>query len=295
MKISVVTPTYNRAKELDNLYKSLVENLKHNIPFEWVIMDDGSSDNTKQIIDEYINEDKIEIKYYFQENQGKMQALNNVMDFAEGDLIIECDSDDYFTDDAFGIVEKAYEDYNAEDIYAFVFLKYNQNLCNIGNNFEDDNHITTMFDLYYKEGETGDKALVFKSEIRKNYKHELERNEKFITEARMYNKIDLKYKIACFNKPLMICEYQEDGYSNNIMKMFKKYPYGYFEYFKELINLDMQGVKFKKRLYIVKHYILFSYLTKQKGVLRNIKKIGNKTLTAILLWPGYIKSYIKCK
>ena len=109
MKISVVTPTYNRAKELDNLYKSLIKNLKHNVAFEWVIMDDGSSDNTKEVIDGYIKEEKFEIKYYFQENQGKMQALNNVMDYADGDLIIECDSDDYFTDDAFEIVKNKYE------------------------------------------------------------------------------------------------------------------------------------------------------------------------------------------
>lgn len=294
MKISVVTPTYNRAKELDNLYKSLVANLKHNISFEWVIMDDGSSDNTKEVIDGYISENKVDIKYYFQENQGKMQALNNVMDYAEGDLIIECDSDDYFTDDAFEIVKKKYE-----------LMKMNENVCAMifprkminhkVNHISKDEYITTMFELYFKEGLEGDTTIVFDSEIRKKFKHKLEKDEKFITEARMYHQMDLEYNFIYFNDNICISEYLEDGYSKNIYDTFKKCPYGYLEYFKELINLNMQGVKLKKRLYIIKHYILFSYMTKQKNVLKNVKNIGNKILTAILLWPGYLKSYIKTK
>ena len=149
---------------------------------------------------------------------------------------------------------------------------------------------TTMFDLYFKEGETGEKAIVFFVNVRKQYKYELEKNERFVTEARMYHKMDEKYKILCINKPIMICEYQKDGYSKNIKKQFIQNPYGYYEYFKEILQKDFRGVVWKKRLYVIKHYILFSYLTQNKKSLQNIKGVVNKILYIILYLPGIIKS-----
>ena len=133
----------------------------------------------------------------------------------------------------------------------------------MGNNFK--NRETTMFDLYFKEGEIGEKSIVFFSDVRKKYKHELEHGEKFITEARMYHKIDEKYKMICINKPIMICQYQECGYTKNINKQFIENKYGYYEYFKEILEKNMKGVLFNKRLYVIKHYILFGVLTKKKS------------------------------
>ena len=284
MKISVLTPTYNRATLLKKLYNSLIENSKYNVDIEWLIMDDGSKDNTKKIVEDFIKEKKIEIKYYYQENQGKMVALNKLVGQASGELIIDCDSDDYFTEDAFDIISKAFlENKNTENVYGICFLKYNQNGENMGNSFRKNK--TTMFDLYFKEGETGEKSIVFYSNIRKKYCHKLEKNEKFITEARLYHELDLKYCIICVNKPIMICEYQNEGYSKNILKNFKESPFGYFEYFKEIFMHSMKGVKFNKRLYAIKHYILFLYLTKNKKGLKNVKGIYNK----ILYIPRYGK------
>ena len=92
----------------------------------------------------------------------------------------------------------------------------------------------------------------------------------------------------------MICEYRKDGYSKNIKNSFKNYPFGYYEYFKEILMREMKGVTFKKRLYAVKHYILFSYLTKQYEY-KNIKSIKNKILYFVLYIPGIIKAKIKFK
>jgi len=287
MKISVLTPTYNREKLLKNLYNSLVENSKYGIEIEWLIMDDGSTDETKSLIESLKEEGKIYIKYFYQENQGKMKALNNLVEKSSGNLIIECDSDDYFTPNAFNLIKNEYENHKNIDIYALCFLKCSQNGQNMGNNFKK--RYTTMFDLYFKEGEDGEKCLVFNSEVRKKYKYELEKNEKFVTEARMYHKMDLKYNILCVNEPIMICEYQNDGYSKNILKQFKENPYGYYEYFKEIFLHDMRKVSIKKRLYVIKHYILFSYLTRNRKNLRNVKGIFNKFLYLILYIPGNVK------
>lgn len=295
MKISVLTATYNRANLLPRLYESIVNNIKNNIDLEWIIIDDGSKDSTKETVENFIKENKIVIKYFFQENQGKMQAINNVIQYAQGDLLIECDSDDYFTNNAFKSIEKAYNENknNNDKYYALCFLKYNQNKENMGRNSRDK--FTTMFDLYFKQGENGEKALVFNTEIRKQYKYELENKEKFVTEARMFHKMDEKYNIICINEPIMICEYQNEGYTKNIKKQFVENPYGYFNYFREILQKDMRGVLFKKRLYVIKHYILFSTLTSQKKILKNIKGILNKILIIILFIPGRIMTKLKIK
>ena len=298
MKISVLTATYNRANLLDKLYASLLINSNScpEMELEWLIMDDGSTDNTKTICENYMLENLINVKYFYQENQGKMQAINNLVPKATGDLIIECDSDDYLTKDALKVIEGALKNYNdLRDIYALVFLKYDQNGNNMGNNFLNDEFKSTMFDLYFKEGITGEKALVFNAKVRKRFNYELEKNEKFVTEARLYHKMDLQYGVICFNKPIMICEYKQDGYTKNINKQFTKSPYGYYEYFKEMFDQDFHGVTLKKKLYVYKHYILFSVITKSDNPIKNVKGIFNKIAVAILYMPGKIMTKIKMK
>ena len=288
MKISVLTPTYNRGELLKKLYNSLIENADYGVKIEWLIMDDGSTDNTKTIVEQFMKEEKIKVKYYYQRNQGKMVAINNLVQHVTGDLMIDCDSDDYFTKNAFAIIKEEYNGRRDEEgIYGLSFLKFDQTGNNMGNQFKNEK--TTMFDLYFKEGETGEKAIVFFSNIRKKYKHQLEHNEKFITEARMYHEMDEKYKMICINKPIMICEYKDGGYTKNINKQFLENPYGYYKYFKEILQKDMKGVTFKKRLYVIKHYILFAYLTEQHDF-RSIKSNINKILYFLLWIPGIIKS-----
>lgn len=290
LNFSIVTATYNRAKLLPNLYESLVKNRGKDFAIQWLIMDDGSTDQTLELVKKWQQEEKIRIDYFFQENQGKMKALNEVMDKANGDLIIECDSDDYFMPNAFEKVKKEYEENQQENIYAICFLKYNTKGQNMGHDFK--NKITTMFDLYFKEKEDGEKCLVFYADIRKKYKYELEKQEKFITEARLHHKMDLQNKIVCSNQPIMVCEYQKDGYTKNIKKQLQENPYGYYEYFKEIFEHDMRGIPFSKRLYVIKHFILFTYLTKTKKSFKSVKGFFNKILYIGLWIPGMIKSKI---
>ena len=304
MKISVLTPTYNRGKLLEQLYNSLKNNSIYGIDIEWLIMDDGSTDNTYEVIQKYIieleeeNNNKLEIKYFKQENQGKMAAINNLVEKATGTYIIECDSDDYFTKDSFKIIKSEIERNDKildnENIYGLCFLKYDQNGKNMGQDFKVSK--TTMFDLYFKQGETGEKAIVFKADIRKKYKHKIEKNERFVTEARMYHEIDKLYNLICINNPIMICEYQNEGYTKNMKKQFLENPKGYYMYFKEILELDMNGVKFNKRLYVIKHYILFEYLISKLKETESLEKnnkirgMFNKILYLFLRTVGRIKA-----
>lgn len=96
--------------------------------------------------------------------------------------------------------------------------------------------------------------------------------------------MDRNYKIVGINLPIMICEYQKDGYTKNIKEIFKANPKGYYKYFKEILQMPMRNVLFKKRIYAVKHYLLFCYILNKKPEIKNL-------LVFALYWPGKIKYY----
>lgn len=291
MKLSILTATYNRAEFLPKLYQSIKKNLKFGLTPEWIIVDDGSTDNTKAQVEKFIEENKFQIKYCFQKNSGKMAAINEAVKFATGDLIVDCDSDDYFTEDAFQKIEENCKNLlENENLYGCVFLKKENDGKISGKDFKNIEKQTTMFDLYFKYDIQGEKIIVFNSKIRKQFMHELKNNEKFVTEARMYHKMDEKYKIELVNKAIIQGSYMEDGYTKNINKTFKTSPYGYYMYFKEILQKDMKNVKFSKRIYAIKHFILFGYLTNNKFNDSFIKNKLNKNLYRILYLPGIIKS-----
>lgn len=291
MKITVLTATYNREHLLPQLYESINRNYESYSDFEWIIMDDGSVDDTKKIVSKWMKESKYKIEYHYQKNQGKMKAINNGLQYVNGDIVVEMDSDDYFLDDAFKTINEDYEKLNNEHIYGII---YKRKLIGKDNSVDSklDGKIVKLFDLHNKYGYDFDMTLTFKADIRKKYQYQLEENEKFVTEARLYYKLDQIYEGLLFkDKELIVSEYMEDGYSKNINKMFKSYPYGYLEYFKECLSYTTKDTLFKKRIYFVKHYILFSYLT-NKSMMKCIKEVKgiNKLLVILLVIPGYIKS-----
>ena len=290
MKLSILTATYNRANLLPRLYESITKNLINELKIEWLIMDDGSDDNTEEIVKTFKQQNNLTISYFKQPNQGKMQAINNLMNHVTGEIVMDCDSDDYFVDKAFKqIYEKKDILLNDENLYALVFLKREGANKISGNFFKKENVKTTVFDLYFKDEIKGEKIIVFKTEIRKKYNHELENNEKFITEARMYHKIDEVKYVKCFNIPIIEGTYLESGYTNNINSTFVSSPNGYYKYFEEILGKNMKNVKFYKRNYAIKHFILFTYLSKRKLNLKNIKNKLNKFLIIVLYIPGIIK------
>jgi len=259
MRLSILTATYNRANYLKKLYESIVQNQeKSKLEAEWIIIDDGSTDETKNIVEQLMAEKKIDIKYVYQQNAGKMSAINKAVKISTGELIVDCDSDDFFTNNAFSIIEQNTSRLlENKRLYALCLLKqdYVGNIS--GNKFSKNYMVSTMFDLYFKQDIKGEKILVFKANVRKKYRHELEKNEKFVTEARMYHKMDEQYKILCVNEVIEIGQYNEDGYTKNILKTFKTSPNGYYEYFKEILQKKLKGVLLKKKFYVLKHFMWF--------------------------------------
>lgn len=291
MKISILTATYNRANYLGKLYQSIVDNIDSSYDIEWLIMDDGSTDNTEAVCEKFVDKNNLNVRYFKQENQGKMQAINNLAKYVSGDLWIECDSDDYFVKNALKIIAKKSTILQEnKNLYALIFLKNENSNKLSGNKFPFEDADTTMFDLYFKHDVTGEKVIVFDSEIRKKYQYIIEDGEKFCTEARMYHKMDLEYKVRCYNFVVVEGEYQADGYTKNIQKVFLESPKGHYAYFREMFEHDMRGVRFSKRLYAVKHLILFSTLVQKKIDIKQIKGNKNKILVLLLFFPGKLKT-----
>lgn len=294
MRISILTATYNREKLLQNVYESLLENNKTFRDFEWLVMDDGSTDNTEELVEKWKKENKITIQYFKQENRGKMAAINELMKKATGEITVELDSDDLLAD---GSLKRISDDYET--------LNSNQNVCGIiyprdlGNTMKQkissslEGQVISLWDLHNRYGFDFDTSVTFLAKYRKKYPYELEHDEKFITEARTYYKLEKETDgfLVHTKNPVIIGTYLEDGYTTHIREIFKKYPYGYYEYFKECLNHSMKKISFQRRLYFIKHYILFSYLTKRsfKEMMREIRGM-NQFLTLVLYIPGRISS-----
>ena len=290
MKISVVTATYNRDNLLPNLYNSLKKNYKTYKDFEWIVVDDGSQDDTKSLVKKWIKEAKFDIKYIYQKNGGKMSAINNGMKSVTGDIVIEVDSDDYLLDNGLKIVNNEYEKLKDDKVAGIIFKRI-LGKKDTTTDSSLDGKVFTLFDIHNKYGYDFDMTLTFKTSVRTKYEYELVGDEKFITEASTYYKIDQDYDGLLFRDINLVSgEYMEDGYSVNINRMFKRYPYGYRKFFNECLTYVKKDTNKKRKLYFIKHYILFSYLTGTSmfDCIKEAKRY--KLLITSLVIPGYIKS-----
>ena len=232
MKFTVFTPTFNRKELLEKLYESLQKQTFKD--FEWLIVDDGSTDGTKEKVEEFLSEKKLEIKYYFKENGGKQRAYNFATEKANGELFICLDSDDEYVENGLEIILKYWKKYEKNsDIAGMGYLSTYPNGEIIGSSFPEKEMISTQFEIYNKYGVKGDKGLMFRTEIIKKYKFPVFEDEKFITEAVVYNRISERYKMFYVNEKIEIKEYQNDGLTSKYNDLLLRNPRGQALYHNE--------------------------------------------------------------
>ena len=244
MKFTVFTPTFNRKELLEKLYKSLQKQTFKD--FEWLIVDDGSTDGTKEKVKKFLCEKKLDIKYYFKENGGKQRAYNFATEKANGELFICLDSDDEYVENGLEIILKYWKKYEKNsDIAGMGYLSTYPNREIIGSSFPEKEMISTQFEIYNKYGVKGDKGLMFRTEIIKKYKFPVFEDEKFITEAVVYNRICEKYKMVYVNEKIEIKEYQEDGLTAKYNNLLLRNPKGQALYHNEI---NSQKLTFKQKI-----------------------------------------------
>ncbi len=248
MKVTVFTPTYNRAYILENLYSSLQRQTCH--AFEWLVVDDGSTDNTGELFAQWQREENpFPIRYVYQENGGKHRAINRGLELAEGELFFVVDSDDYLTDDA---VEKVLR-WETE-------LPENDKYCGFAGNLGTAPNMTPnrCFGGGYFDGTAldrygivdGERAMVFYTDIHRQYRYPEFENEKFMTEAVAWNRMAYDgYKIRFYNDIIWIFEYREDGLTKAGNRLFLENSKGYGLWLREKSEFLGEGWKERLRMY----------------------------------------------
>ncbi|MFT3795406.1 glycosyltransferase family 2 protein [Flavobacterium sp.] len=223
--ITVFTPTYNRAYCLHQLYDSLVRQTSPD--FIWMIIDDGSTDETKTLVESWKAQNKIEIDYVFQQNQGMHGAHNTAYTRIQTEFNTCIDSDDYMPDDAIAVIVENTR--NLDPKFAgIVGLDIDKSGKIMGEKMPDNLTESTLTDLYNVHGAHGDKKLVYRTEVVRKYPpYPLFKGENFVPLGTLYAMIDRDYLLKPINKPLVVVEYLADGSSRNILRQYRKNPRGF--------------------------------------------------------------------
>lgn len=267
--ITIFTPTFNRAYIISNLYRSLLR--QTNTHFEWLIVDDGSTDDTEALITSFIKEDKIEIRYFKQANGGKHRAINKGVELAKGELFFIVDSDDYLTDDAIVQIANTYQIITNDETLAGVsFRRAYDNKQVIGNPAYFDQTILTVFDFRYRLRVTGDQAEVYKTDILKAYPFPEIHNEKFCPESLVWNRIGEKHKLLWTSKSVYICNYLADGLTAKITKLRMESPIASMFMYSEL---ESYKIPFKEKIKANINFWRFSFNTNNVSFSQKLKRV----------------------
>ncbi len=236
--ITVFTPTYNRSHLLERLYKSLEKVGYDN--FEWLIVDDGSNDSTKEIIEQFQLNANFKIRYFYKENGGKHTAINEGVRIAYGELFFIVDSDDQLPEDSLIKIASYYEEIkDSEDVAGIAGKRFFLNNEMINESLHQKKFKMSTFDFRHQLRCTQDMAEVYKTSVLLKYPFPEFCGEKFMTESIVWNRISENYQLLYIDEYIYLGEYQENGLTNNYRKLVEKDPKGSLLYYKELLSLQL--------------------------------------------------------
>lgn len=271
--LTIFTPAYNRAHTIDRTYQSLIRQTCKD--FLWLIVDDGSTDGTKKLVEGWIRENKIPITYIYQENQGMHGAHNTAYKNITTELNTCIDSDDWMPHDAVEKIINAWKEHRHENYAGIIGLDQTADGKLIGTNFPENLKETTL-QGFYEAGGQGDKKLVYRTDIIKQYpEYPLFKGERYVGLAYKYMLIDQDWKLITLNEPLVTVEYQLEGSSFSMYRQYWNNPKG-FAFFRKT---EMICTKSLKRQFIVcAHYVSSSIISKNWAF---IKESPKKMMTII--------------
>ncbi|ELB2930006.1 glycosyltransferase family 2 protein, partial [Vibrio alginolyticus] len=213
---TVFTPTYNRDKLLHRVYDSLTRQTFRS--FEWLVIDDGSTDNTEDLINEMTKKSDFKIRYVKQKNSGKVNSINTALTLARGEFFLVFDSDDWCHSDALYEYYSAWESLSLDEkkeYCAISCLKEYTSGVIVG---EDYSRMRMKGETYidrYNRRIRGDKWECIRTEIHRKYPYDIFNGEKYMAPEYAWINMGRKYKTLFINKSLSIIEYQDDGISKN--------------------------------------------------------------------------------
>jgi len=240
-RLTIFTPTYNRAYILPQLYDSLCEQTCQD--FEWLIVDDGSTDHTKELVEGWINENKISIRYVCQENGGKMRAYNKAVTLSETELFVCIDSDDILASKTVVADSLLFWDLHCDEnskkpiagMISFRISPKGKGFVYVKEGFEVKSS-EEIFGMY-----TGEHTDFVKTDILRHFPYPVFEGEKFTTDAYIFRQMDEKYNFLLHPYYSQICQYHDDGYTKKYRRILFDNPKGYRELHSLLIRLRRPG------------------------------------------------------
>lgn len=258
--LTVFTPTFNRGYTLHKCYHSLLRQTSKD--FIWLIIDDGSTDETHELVHSWIAEGRLPIRYYVQENQGMHGAHNTAYELIDTELNVCVDSDDYLADDAVENILAFWRMYGGEHVAGIVALDAYPDGSIVGTGIPEHVHQTTLTDLYVKHKVKGDKKLVYRTEIiRECPPYPIFAGEKYCPLSYKYVLIDQQYPLLGMNEIVCYVEYLADGSSRNMIRQYMLNPRG-FSFFRKTAML--YAPSFKERFRECIHYVSSNLLIRNK-------------------------------
>jgi glycosyltransferase involved in cell wall biosynthesis len=284
----VFTPTYNRAKTLKRTYDSLCAQTNKN--FLWLIIDDGSTDHTQELVQSWMKKaNGFPIEYYKKENGGMHTAHNLAYAKIKTELNVCVDSDDLMPPNAIELILSFWNAHKSSDVAGIIALDADLDGQVIGTIFPDNVSQASTVELYQRFGAKGDKKLVYRTDAINSVEPYPEfQGEKLVPLGYKYTLVDQKYKMLLMNEIVCLVEYQPDGSTNTIFRQYMQSPKG----FAVANKLDMQySIKKTRIIKSVVHYVAECRIAHDKNCIRNSPR---KFLT-ILFYPfGFMaEMYIK--
>lgn len=285
--LTIFTPAYNRAHTLHRTYESLLRQSCKD--FVWLIVDDGSVDNTRDLVKRWqAQENGFEIRYVFKENGGMHTAHNVAYEHIDTELNVCIDSDDCLADGAVEVIREVWAGIKDKGYAGLVGLDADLAGNMIGTAFPDSMKETTLSG-FYAQGGKGDKKLVYRTDIIKQYPPYPEfSGERYVALAYKYLLIDQSYQLFAVNKVLCNVEYQQDGSSNTMWRQYLKNPQG-FAFWRTI-----QAKYPSSKLELIKntvHYCSSKQIAKKQGVA--VTRYPHRMLEALCMPLGTIlASYI---
>lgn len=236
--ITIFTPTYNRAYTLPKLFESLEAQTSNN--FEWLIVDDGSSDGTRELVEHFTTKADFKITYIYQENQGKHVAINTALDKVSTLYFFTVDSDDYLKDNAIELILKKLETIeNSKNIIGIaspIEMIDNEGQIVASNINLQYEIMASLNEMAYKNKVIGEFSLILKTSVAKKYPYPVFSNEKFIVESVVSNRMDNNLKLLHITSSLVVGEYRIDGLTTQIKKILVNSPKGASLAYSEKMN-----------------------------------------------------------
>ena len=284
--LTIFTPTYNRAYSLHLCYESLCRQTSKD--FCWLVIDDGSTDNTRELVEGWKKEDKIPITYFYQENQGMHGAHNAAYRLIETELNTCIDSDDFMPDDAVEIIINFWQQNKSDDVAGFVGLDVDFNGKLIGTAFPKGLTRTTITG-FYAHGGRGDKKLVYRTDIITRYpEYPLFEGEKYGPMGVKIQLIDQDYELLTLNEPLSCVNYQSDGSTMNMYRQYIHNPKGFAYSRKQSMVLAPTA---QRRFMEAIHYVSSSIMLRNRRFIQESPRPW-LVISAIpfgILWYAFIR------